>query len=74
MEKLKKLGTILLIVFFPLGIIFCILHSLGKSFITFLGSIFICAIGILIGIYIIQPELIHTWWNDFVNIFRVIFS
>lgn len=62
-KKLKKLQTILLIIIFPLGVLYCILHTLGYDLCTFLGSIFLLAIGILLGIYIVEPQLIQSWFE-----------
>ena len=60
METLKKIGITLLTIIFPLGILYCMLHTLGKSFITFLGGIFIGGICFLIGMYvmyIVEPQI-----------------
>lgn len=69
MEKHKKIGTTLLIILFPLGILYCIIHTLGKEFSTFVGSIFLLGIGILIGIYIVEPQVIL----DFVDKVKIWF-
>lgn len=57
MKKSKTL-TRILIILFPLGIIYCILHCLGKDFVSFIGGLLLCGIGVLVGIYITDPERI----------------
>jgi hypothetical protein len=58
MDKWRKLGIILLIIFFPLGILYCLIHTLGRDFPCFLGGLFMCGIGVLIGIHIMDSNLI----------------
>lgn len=62
MEKLKKLGSNILLILFPLGMVYCIIHTIGKEFTTFLGSILIFGIGIVIGIQIVEPQLFSDFF------------
>lgn len=70
MDSIKKIVKMLLIIFFPIGILYCLLHTLGKDFICFLGALFIFGIGILVGIYIISPETIQQWIGVVQNFFH----
>lgn len=76
MELLKKIGVWLLVIFFPIGIVYCILHTLGNKFITFLGGIFLLIIGVIISPYLFQNNeiiefvsLISNYLKTFLNIF-----
>ena len=62
---MKKVGKILLILLFPLGIIFCIGRALftGKDFYSYLGMFFIFGLGVLLGIYLGNPEMVKGWIN-----------
>lgn len=70
MSNVKKIFKLLLVVLFPVGIAYCILHTLGKDFTCFLGALFICGIGILLGIYLISPETIQQWIGIVQNFFH----
>lgn len=61
MKTLKKIGTALLIILFPLGMIYCLVHALGKDFICFLGCLLFCGCGIVLGMYLANPELVIAW-------------
>lgn len=67
METLKKIGVALLVIIFPLGILYCMLHTLGSKFITFMGGIFLLATGILIGIYIVEPQILCDFFNKVIG-------
>lgn len=67
METLKKIGIALLIIFFPIGIMYCVMHTLGKSFVTFLGGVFLVSIGIVLGMYIVEPQLITGFFQNVVS-------
>lgn len=57
---MKKLGTILLIIFFPLGILFCVGKCLfSGGFANFLGGVFLCAIGAGLAIYFLRYDLVE---------------
>lgn len=56
---MKKILRIILIILFPLGIVYCVLNSLlGNKFTGFLGIIFACGIGVVLGIYLIEPQVL----------------
>lgn len=67
MKTLKKIGIALLIILFPLGMLYCLIHALGKDFICFIGCLLFCGCGILLGIYLVEPELITTWFQTFLG-------
>lgn len=67
--KIPKLVKVLLIIFFPLGIVYCLIHTLGKDFSCFIGLICAVGIGILLGIYIGKPEIIQNALETVKNIF-----
>ena len=69
MATLKKIGLALLVIVFPLGLIYCIVHTLGKEFSTFLGGICLLMIGILIGIYIVEPQILCELLNNIIEFF-----
>lgn len=71
MKTLKKILSVIMIIFFPLGIIYCLFHCLGKDFICFLGSIFMCAIGVLIGIYLVEPQILINLWEKVLQVFQL---
>ena len=57
---MKKLLKILLIIFFPIGIIFCIGKCLfSGGFANFLGGVFLCSIGAGLAIYFLRYDLIE---------------
>ena len=74
MEKLKKVMTIIMIAIFPLGMIYCVFHSMFKDFASFIGSIFLIGIGVVLGIYLVQPETIINIWFTMINYISVAIS
>lgn len=72
--------TVLLIIFFPLGLLYCIgtaLFSDKRNFRTYIGIITLMGLSLLLGIYLVQPEWfdpIIAWcvdaWNWFAGIFN----
>lgn len=60
---MKKFWRIFLIILFPLGIVFCIGKALfsNKDFASFLGMILIFGIGVLLGVYLGNPEMVNEW-------------
>lgn len=71
MTVFKKIGIALLVIIFPLGLLYCILHTLGKEFTTFIGGIALIGIGILVGIYIVEPQILCEMFNKFIEFFAV---
>ena len=61
MKVFKTILHILLVIFFPLGIIYAIIHTIAKDFTSFIGGICLVGVGVLIGIYLIKPDLIMNW-------------
>lgn len=68
MELLKKIGIALLVIIFPLGLIYCIVHTLGKEISTFIGGISLVGIGVLLGIYIVEPQIILNFINKVIEL------
>lgn len=60
---MKRFWRIFLIILFPLGIVFCIGKALfsNKDFASFLGMILILGIGVLLGVYLGNPEMVNGW-------------
>lgn len=60
---MKKFWRIFLIILFPLGIVFCIGKALfsNKDFASFLGMVLILGIGVLLGVYLGNPEMVNGW-------------
>ena len=73
-KKLSKKLIIFLAVVFPIGAAYCILHTLGKEFTTFLGGLCLTGIGIFLGILIVRPELVQSWIDAVAHFFSVIGS
>lgn len=68
MEKVIKT---LLIIFFPLGIVYCVGKNLFRdSFACFLGGIFLCAIGAALAIYFLRPDIVQQIIEFFMQIVK----
>ena len=69
MDKLSKKGkiilTVLMIILFPLGIVYCIGINLfaGKKFAAFLGGVLLFGVGMLLAIYLVRPEYYVIAWE-----------
>lgn len=69
MDKLGKTGkiilTVLMIILFPLGIVYCIGINLfaGKKFTAFLGGVLLFGVGMLLAIYLVRPEYYVIAWE-----------
>lgn len=72
MEILKKIGIILMVIIFPIGILYCVLHTLGKEFTTFLGSLFIAliTIGLITWLYVSHQEALFNFFNKIIECFE----
>ena len=63
---MKKWIKIILIVLFPLGMLYCIGKNLfSRSFASFLGAIFLFGLGMLLAIYLFRFDLIQTFLSYF---------
>lgn len=59
---MKKVINTILIVLFPLGIIYCVFKNLfSGNFTTFLGGVFLFGLGMLLAIYLFRFDLIQTF-------------
>lgn len=67
MESLKKIGIALLVIIFPLGILYCMLHTLGGKFISFMGGIFLLGTGVILGIYIVEPQMFYDFFSKVIG-------
>jgi hypothetical protein len=57
---MKKILNTLLIIFFPLGVLYCVGKNLfSGNFASFLGGIFLVCIGFCLAIYFLRPDLIE---------------
>lgn len=69
---MKKIFKVLLIILFPLGIIYCIGQNLfSKNFAGFLGAIFILGGGVLLGIYIKDPQFFINLWESIKSAIKI---
>ena len=60
MDLLKKIGTILLVILFPLGILYCIGKNLFTgNFASFLGGVFLFAVGFVVSIVLFRPDIVE---------------
>ena len=71
MKKLKKIKIILLIVFFPIAMVYCIGKALftGQGFASYLGMFFIFGLGTLLGVYLGNPEMVKGWFQAIARVF-----
>ena len=69
---MKKIFRIFLIIMFPLGIIYCVGRALftGKDFASYIGMIFILGLGILLGVYFCNPEMVKGWLQTIGSLFK----
>lgn len=68
MKTFKKLLKILLIIFFPILILYCIGKNLfGGSLVNFLGGLFLIVLTFLATIYFFRYDLIASIFNFFGN-------
>ena len=67
---MKKLINILLIVLFPIGIMYCVGKNLfSGSFANFLGGVFLCTIGAGLAIYYLRYDLVEPIVSFIANLF-----
>lgn len=69
MKILKKIFSIIMVVFFPLSIMYCIMHALTKDFCCFLGCLFMVAIGFFVAVYVYEPQLLQQVADWFIGVF-----
>ena len=73
MVIIKKILTVLFLIIFPIGLIYTAIHTIGKSPITFIGSVVLVVLGIIAGAYFIPAEqvinIINGALNWIINIF-----
>ena len=69
MKNLNKILTIIMIILFPLGIIYCIGKNLfSDNFASFLGGIFIFILGVGLSIYYLRPDILEPILNFIRNL------
>lgn len=65
-DKLSKELKIIMIVLFPIGIIYCIGKNLfGSNFVAFLGGLFLLIIGFVLAIFLLRPDIVEPIFNFF---------
>ena len=69
MKKFPKWLIIALCILAPIGFAYLLLHTMSRDFKCFCTVLLIFGIGILFGIWIINPETVHHW-IDVINIFN----
>ena len=66
MESKSKFLRIILIVLFPLGIIYCVGKNLfSGNFVTFLGGVLLFGLGFLLALWTLRPDLVEPIINFF---------
>ncbi len=58
-DYFKIAGFVLLCIFS----LFCVFKAIKKGFFSFLGCLFICAIGFVVGIYVADKDLFYKYFN-----------
>lgn len=76
MLKDRPLLKVLAVIFFPLTAIYCIIHTLGKEFSTFIGGLLLVMIGFGLGIYFYSqfPTEISNFLSNVKEIAKTIFK
>ena len=76
MLKDKPLLKVLAVIFFPLTAVYCVIHTFGKEFTTFIGSLLILIVGVGLGIYfyIQYPTEISNFLSNIKEIAKTIFK
>lgn len=63
---MKKFFRLFLIIFFPLGILYCVGKNLfSGNFISFLGGIFLILLGFLISILLLRQDIVQNFLSFF---------
>lgn len=69
MNKLNKILTIIMIILFPLGIIYCIGKNLfNGNFASFLGGWFLFGLGFVFCIILLRPDISEPVFEFFRSI------
>lgn len=64
---MKKFWKIVLVVLFPLGVIYCVGKNLfSGNFSAFLGGVFLFAIGFGLSVYLLRPDIVENILRFFV--------
>lgn len=69
MKKMPKWLLIVMIVLAPIGFTYLLLHTMSRDFKCFCTVLLVLGVGILLGIWIIEPETFNHWL-DVINIFN----
>jgi hypothetical protein len=60
MKTLNKILTIIMIIIFPLGIIYCVGKNLfNGNFASFIGGILLFVMGFVLAIFLLRPDLVE---------------
>lgn len=70
MDTLKKLGALLLVIFFPIGLAYCFFHSLGKDLRTFIGTLVAIGIGFVIAFFVFEPTQSQNILQEILNFLK----
>ena len=61
MKKLNKVLTIIMIILFPLGIVYCICKNLfSGNFASFLGGVLLFAGGFIVSVVLLRYDIIQS--------------
>ena len=68
-KRFSKVLNILLVIFFPVGIIYCIGKNLfGGNFSTFLGGLLLFASGFVLALFLLRPDIVKPVLSFFNNL------
>ena len=60
MDKGSKILRLILIILFPLGIVYCVGKNLfNGNFVSFLGGVCLFALGFLLALWTLRPDLVQ---------------
>lgn len=69
MKKINKILTILLIILFPIGMLYCIGKNLfSRNFTSFLGGICLLVAGFLLCVFLLRPDIVEPIFEFFRNL------
>lgn len=64
--KKNKVLTIIMIILFPIGIVYCVGKNLfGGNFVSFLGGVLLCGLGFVLALFLLRPDLVEPIINFF---------
>ena len=69
MKTLKKILSIMMIVLFPVGILYCVGKNLfSGNFATFMGGVLLFASGFVLALFLLRPDVVAPVASFFNNL------